>query len=102
MSDITADKHALVQRVLEGAGQAANAQRVAAFNNSGLTGPVAALVDKVSSRAISVISADIRAAQSSGLSEDQVFELVVCAAVGQANRQHESALAALDIAIKGE
>jgi alkylhydroperoxidase/carboxymuconolactone decarboxylase family protein YurZ len=33
--------------------------------------------------------------KESGLSEDEVFELVVCAAVGQAARQYESALAAL-------
>jgi alkylhydroperoxidase/carboxymuconolactone decarboxylase family protein YurZ len=33
--------------------------------------------------------------RASGLTEDEVFELVVCAAVGQATRQYEAALAAL-------
>jgi|GEM_PF-818376 alkylhydroperoxidase family enzyme len=98
VSDITAAQHALVQRILEGAGQAPHAQRRAAFNGLGLTEPVAALVNKVANHPNSVTSAHIRAAQSSGLTEDQVFEIVVCAAVGQSTRQHESALAALDLA----
>jgi hypothetical protein len=38
---------------------------------------------------------DIAAARASGLSEDQIFETVVCAAVGQATRQYDTALAAL-------
>jgi alkylhydroperoxidase/carboxymuconolactone decarboxylase family protein YurZ len=45
-----------------------------------------------------VTDQDIAAAIASGHSEDQVFEIVVCAAVGQANRQYESAFAALDAA----
>jgi alkylhydroperoxidase/carboxymuconolactone decarboxylase family protein YurZ len=48
-----------------------------------------------------VTDADIAAAKAAGLSEDHIFELVVTAAVGQANRQLESALAALDEATKG-
>jgi hypothetical protein len=38
------------------------------------------------------------AARVSGLSEDQVFEIVVCAAIGQATRQYDTALAALEAA----
>ena len=46
---------------------------------------------------------DIAAARASGLSEDQVFEIVVCAAVGQATRQYDAAMAALGAATdKGE
>ena len=33
--------------------------------------------------------------QRPGLTEDQIFEIVVCAAIGQANRQYTSALAAV-------
>jgi hypothetical protein len=33
--------------------------------------------------------------EASGLGEDQIFELVVCAAIGQATRQYQSALGAL-------
>lgn len=98
MSDITAAQHSLVQRIVDGVGQASNAQRRAAFNNQGLTEAVAALINKVANSPNSVTGADIRAAQSTGLTEDQIFEIVVCAAVGQATRQHQSALAALDIA----
>jgi hypothetical protein len=41
---------------------------------------------------------DIAAVKASGLSEDQIFELVVCAAIGQATRQYDTAFAALDTA----
>jgi hypothetical protein len=36
----------------------------------------------------------------SGLSEDQVFEIVVCSAIGQATRQYDGALAALEAATR--
>jgi len=98
MSDITAAQHALVHRILDGVGQASEAQRRAAFNNQGLIEPFAVLVSKVTTSPNSVTGADIRAVQSTGLTEDQIFEIVVCAAVGQAARQHQSALAALDVA----
>ena len=38
---------------------------------------------------------DIGTLRKAGLSEDQIYELVVCAAIGQATRQYESALEAL-------
>jgi len=56
------------------------------------------LIDKVAKRAYTVTDEDIAAAMSSGLSEDQIFEIVVCAAVGQATRQYDTALAALNAA----
>jgi alkylhydroperoxidase family enzyme len=56
---------------------------------------VKTLIDKVAKRAYQVTDDDIAAARSSGLSEDQIFELVVCAAVGQAARQYDAARAAL-------
>jgi hypothetical protein len=54
------------------------------------------LVDKVVRHAYRVTDEDITAARVSGLSEDQVFEIVVCAAIGQATRQYDTALAALE------
>ncbi|MVE34508.1 hypothetical protein D6V09_18940, partial [Vibrio cholerae] len=42
-----------------------------------------------------VTDEDIAAVLSSGVSEDQLFELVVCSAIGQATRQYETALEAL-------
>jgi alkylhydroperoxidase family enzyme len=96
MSDIRQARKALAARILEGDGRASRAERRAAFDNAGLAGPLSSLIDKVTRRAHKVTDADIAAARASGLSEDQVFEIVVCGAIGQATRQYDSALAALD------
>ncbi len=98
MSDIRQARNALVNRILEGPGKTSPSERRAAFNNSGLAEPVGTLVDKVARHACSVAGEDIDAAKVSGLSEDQVFEIVVCAAIGQATRQYDAALAALESA----
>jgi alkylhydroperoxidase family enzyme len=98
MPDIRQARKVLVNRILEGAGKASPSERRAAFNNSGLAEPLGALVDKVARHADRVTDEDITAARVSGLSEDQVFEIVVCAAIGQANRQYGAALAALEAA----
>jgi alkylhydroperoxidase family enzyme len=99
MSDISALHAALVMRVLDGNGQAPASLRRAAFNNAGLDSPLRELVDKVVHHAYAVTDQDIAAASAAGLSEDQIFEVVVCAAVGEATRQYESGLAALDSAV---
>lgn len=98
MSDIEPAREKLTSRVLEGDGTASPSQRRAAFNNSGLAEPLATLVDKVARHAFRVTDEDISAAKESGLSENQLFEIVVCAAIGQATRQYDTALAALDAA----
>ena len=95
MSDITQAREALVTRILQGDGRASPTQRRAAFDNAGLPDPAKTLIDKVAKRAYQVTDDDIAAVRSAGLSEDQIFELVVCAAVGQAVRQYEAARAAL-------
>jgi hypothetical protein len=100
MSNIKEAKAALLTRILEGTGHAPASLRRAAFNNVGLDGSVASLVAKIAIGATTVTDADIAAAEGTGLSEDQVYEIAVCAAVGQATRQQESALAALAAAIK--
>ena len=102
MSDIRQARTALARRILEGDGKASPSERRAAFNNRGLGEPLGALVDKVARHAYRVTDEDIAAARASGLSEDQLFELVVCAAIGQASRQYDSALAALDAAATGK
>jgi alkylhydroperoxidase/carboxymuconolactone decarboxylase family protein YurZ len=86
---------ALVTRVLEGDGRASRAQRRAAFENAGLAEPLRTLIDKVARQPTRVTDGDIAAVLASGESEDQIFELVVCAAIGQATRQYETALEAL-------
>jgi hypothetical protein len=98
MSDISRAHKALVTRILEGDGRASHAERRAAFANAGLDEPISTLIDKVARHAYKVTDEDIAAARASGLSEDQIFELVVCAAIGQAARQYDAARAALDAA----
>jgi hypothetical protein len=98
MSDIRQARKALASRILEGDGKASSSERRAAFNNSGLAESAGRLPDKVAKHAYRVTDEDIAAARGSGLSEDQVFEIVVCAAIGQSTRQYESALAALEAA----
>jgi hypothetical protein len=95
MSDIREARKALVTRILEGSGEASRAQRRLAFDDAETLEPVRTLIQKVARSAHEVTDDDVAAARKSGLSEDQIFELVVCAAVGQAIRQHDSALAAL-------
>jgi len=98
MSNITQAREALVRRILEGEGKAPPSERRGAFNNKGLAAPLGTLADKVARRAYSVTDEDIAAVRAASLSEDEIFEIVVCAAVGQASRQYDTALAALDAA----
>src|SRR5215468_10118144 len=86
---------ALVARILEGEGKTSRAQRRAAFDDAVVGEPLQTLIGKVAREPTRITDADIVLVRKSGLSEDEVFELVVCAAVGQATRQYESALAAL-------
>jgi hypothetical protein len=95
MSDIAQARKAVVARILEGDGSASHVLRRAAFDNAGLAEPLSTLIDKVARHAYKVTDEDIAAARASGLSEDQIFEIVVCAGIGEATRQYDTALAAL-------
>ena len=95
MTDITKLHRELVTRILDSDAMAPREMRRAAFDNEGLTEPTRTLIDKVAKHSYQVTDDDVAAARKSGLSEDQIFEVVVCAAVGQASRQFENALAAL-------
>jgi hypothetical protein len=70
-------RKALVARILEGAGRASGAQRRAAYDNTRLAEPLTTLIDKVAKHAYKFSDGDIAAARAAGLSEDQIFELVV-------------------------
>jgi hypothetical protein len=101
MSNARSLRETFVAGILEGEGHVAKAQRRAAFDNADVRPePLRALVEKVARHAHAVNDADIVAARASGLSEDQLFELLICAAVGEATRQDTSARAALDAAIE--
>lgn len=95
MTDITTLHRELIARVLDGAAESPTALRRAAFENNGLDEPIRSLVDKVADHSYQVTDDDVAAVRSAGFSEDQVFELVVCAAVGQGSRQYNRALDAL-------
>lgn len=98
MSEIDSLHRSLVARVLEGEGQASPEIRRAAFDNEGLAEPLRTFVDKVAHRARMVTDADIGSLKKTGLSEDQIYEIVVCAAIGQATRQLRNALGTLGAA----
>jgi len=100
MSDITQARKALVARILDGDGRASSGQRRAAFDNAGLGEPPRTLIDKVAREAHAITDQDIASAKEAGLSEDQIFELAVCAAIGQATRQYDTAVAALEAAME--
>ena len=86
----------LVAHILEGQGKTSQTLRRAAFDNNGLEAPLDNLVNKVARQPAQITDQDVGAVIESGLSEDQVFELIICAAVGQSSRQYELALKALD------
>jgi len=86
---------ALVDRILTGDGRAAADLRGRAFRNDGLSAPLDELIDKVSTRPTQVTEADFAASKAAGYTEDQLFELVICAAVGQSTRLYDTGLAAL-------
>ena len=92
----------VVERALHGPGKAGGDARRAAFDNDQPRVPhgARALIDKVAKNAYKVTDEDVAAARSAGLSEDELFELCVCAALGQSTRQLDAALAALDEATR--
>ena len=95
MSEKRQAHRALVARILDGQGFASTSMRLAAFNNAVSVDPLRTLLRKVARQPTRITDSDINAVKASGVSEDQLFELVVCAAVGEATRQYETALAAL-------
>ena len=93
---------ALEDRILKGEGRASPERRARAFGNAGLPQPLDGLLGKVATRPTQVTDADFAAARAAGFSEDELFELVICAAVGQSARLYDAGLAALADAVAGE
>jgi hypothetical protein len=85
----------LVKRLVSGDGKASPEDRVRAFNNADLPEPLETLLAEVATGSGHVSDDDIDRAKMAGFTEDQIFELVICAAVGAATRQYESGLTAL-------
>ena len=86
---------ALADRILAGPGTASAAQRASAFASAGIAPAVDALLTKVANRPTHITDADYAAATATGFSEDQLFELVIAAAVGRSARMYDAGLAAL-------
>jgi len=93
---------ALEDRILTGAARASAEQRASAFGNADLRPQLDGLLGKVVARPTEVTDADFAAAQAAGFSEDELFELVICAAVGQSARLYDAGLAALADAVAAE
>lgn len=99
MSAATQARTVATERVLRGPGKTSVAVRQAAFDNAGVAEPARALIDKVAKTAWKITDADV-AAVTATQSDDEIYEQVVAAALGQATRQLDAALAALDEATK--
>jgi hypothetical protein len=69
--------------------------RAKAFDGRDLPEPLSTLLDKVARRSFQITDADFAAALAAGFTEDQLFELVICAAVGESSRLYQAGLAAL-------
>lgn len=93
---------ALEDRILNGEGRASPEQRARAFGNAGLPQPLDGLLSKVATRPAQVTDGDFAAARAAGFTEDELFELVICAAVGQSARLYDAGLAALADAVAAE
>jgi alkylhydroperoxidase family enzyme len=91
----------LLERILRGPGTASQDLRARAFNNADVPEPIRGLIDKVANRSAQITDADFADAATAGFDDEQLIELVICAAVGQANRQYEAAQAALAEATGG-
>ena len=87
----------VIERAVRGPGMAGSAARRAAFDNKGIH-RARDLMSKVVRQAWTVTDEDVAATKAAGLSEDEIFELTICAALGQASRQLNAALAVLDLA----
>ena len=89
-------RESVLERAVRGPGTSARAARRAAFDNHGVDERARRLIEKVAREAWKVTDEDVAAVKAAGVSEDEIFELVVCAALGQATRQLSAALTALD------
>ena len=97
---MTVDPHAIlrnnvVKRVLDGAGVAAPSQRRVAFEQKGAPPDLQALIDKVEAHAYRVTDDDLRRLQAK-YSDDELFEIIVSAAIGASERRLLAGLEALD------
>jgi hypothetical protein len=85
----------VIERALSGPGVTSAEARRAAFDTPGTDPRAARLLETVAAGAWAVSDADVAGALQAGMTDDEVFELVVCAALGQAERQLAAAMTAV-------
>lgn len=88
----------IARHVIETPATASQAVRKAAATNQGVDATRAAFVATVTKWAYKVTDEDVAALKTAGVAEDEIFELAVCAALGESGRQLDAAMAALDAA----
>jgi len=86
----------VINRVLQGPGVSSPEARRAAFDNTGANSSTRDLTSKVVQNAWKVTGNDVAAAKATGASDDEIFELVIAAALGQSTRQLDAAMRQLD------
>jgi hypothetical protein len=94
----TGHRLAVVDRVLGGDAVSPVERRRAAFDAVGIDPTRAPLLAKVTHHAYRVVDEDVAALRAAGVAEDEIFELAIAAALGQATRQRDAASAAIDAA----
>ncbi|RMI28341.1 carboxymuconolactone decarboxylase family protein [Nocardia stercoris] len=92
----------LVSRVLDGPGSTPAQLRAGAFGNTVATEPLGRFIMLVADNSAQLTDADFATLSAAGYTDDQLFEIVVCAALGAANRQYDAARAALAAALGDE
>jgi len=88
-------RHNVIKRVLDGAGVATPSRRRVAFDGKDAPPDLQALIDKVEAHAYRVTDDDLRQLQAK-YSDDELFEIIVAAALGASERRLLAGLAALD------
>jgi len=88
-------RNEVIARVLDGAGVAAPSQRHIAFEGKGAPPELQALIDKIEAHAYKVTDNDLRQLQER-YSDDELFELIVAAALGASERRLLAGMEALD------
>lgn len=91
--------HELATRLRDGDGHAPADLRRAALDGTAADPAIRGVVQKVAYEAASITDDDLASAQRVGLGDDELWEVIVCAAVGQSIRQYDAGLAALRAAL---
>jgi len=87
--------HALRRAVFESAGSTEPAVRVAAGSGGGLPDPVGSYATVVRDRSYRITDTDLARLTTAGLSDDDIFEVTIAAAVGAALQRLDAGMRAV-------